>query len=60
MRVIVSYHVRDIYNIPDEDWCKAMTSCGDDEDSAFESLIDGSDGFLRSSDVTDRYVEVEE
>jgi hypothetical protein len=59
MRVTVSYHARDIYDIPDESWRKAMALCGDDEDNAFDSLMDGSDGFLCSSDATDRYVEVE-
>jgi hypothetical protein len=60
MRITVSYHVRDTYDIPDEKWHEATAFRGDDEDDAFDFLMD-EDGEDMScvSDVTDRYVEVE-
>jgi hypothetical protein len=59
MRVIVSYHARDTYDIPDEKWHEAMALCADDEDDAFDLLMEESADFFDSSDVTDRYVEIE-
>jgi hypothetical protein len=57
MRIVVSYHVRDTYDIPDEKWQEAMGLCSNDEDDAFDFLMDDDD-MSCVSDVTDRYVEV--
>jgi hypothetical protein len=60
MRIVVSYHARDTYDIPDEKWQEAMALCANDEDDAFDFLMDeGLEDFPCKMDVTDRYVEVE-
>jgi hypothetical protein len=58
-RVVVSYHARDIYEIPEEKWREAMALCGNDEDGAFDLLVEEgeTEAFLQKSDVTDRYVD---
>jgi hypothetical protein len=62
MRITVSYHVRDTYDIPDGEWPEAMALCDNDEDDAFDFLMEEGelDDHVMSSDVTDRYVEVAE
>jgi hypothetical protein len=62
LKIIVSYTARDIYDIPNETWREATASCEDDVDSAFDLLLDNEecDDWRWKSDVTDRYVEVEE
>jgi hypothetical protein len=62
MRIIVSYHSRDTYSIPDEKWLEAMALCNNDEDAAVDFLMEegGLDGYAVKSDVTDRYAEVAE
>jgi hypothetical protein len=60
MRITVSYHVRDTYDIPDEKWHETMALCGNDEDDAFDFLMNEGGGMFYKSDVTDRYVEVAE
>jgi hypothetical protein len=62
MRIIVSYHVRDTYDIPDAKWQEATALCGNDEDDAVDFLMEEGelDDHAMSSDVTDRYVEVAE
>jgi hypothetical protein len=61
MRIVISYHVRDTYTIPDEKWQEAMALYSNDEDDAVDFLIEEGelDDHAMSSDVTDRYVEVE-
>ncbi|MDR1095481.1 MAG: hypothetical protein LBL31_03755 [Spirochaetaceae bacterium] len=58
MRITVSYHARDTYDVSDEKWREAMALCGNDEEDAFDFLI--SEAYLEKSDVTDRYVEAEQ
>jgi hypothetical protein len=61
MWIIVSYHSRDTYNIPDEKWHEAMALCDNDEDAAFDFLMDeGLSDYDWDTDVTDRYVTIEE
>jgi hypothetical protein len=62
MRIIVSYHVRDTYVIPDEKWQEAMALCRNDEDDAVDFLREEGelDDHAMSFDITDRYVEVAE
>jgi hypothetical protein len=59
MRIIVSYDVRDTYNVPDEKWQEAIAVCNNDEDDAFDFLILKPEEYLEKADVTDRYIEVE-
>jgi hypothetical protein len=61
MRIVISYHVRDTYTIPDEKWQEAMALYRNDEDDAVDFLMEEGelDDHAMSSDVTDRYVEVE-
>jgi hypothetical protein len=61
MRIVISYHVRDIYTIPDEKWQEAMALYRNDEDDAVDFLMEEGelDDHAMISDVTDRYVEVE-
>jgi hypothetical protein len=59
MRITVSYHVRDTYNIPDGKWREAMSWCGNDEDEAFDFLMNGDESLACETDVTGRYVEVD-
>jgi hypothetical protein len=59
MWITVSYHVRDTYDVPAEKWQEAMALCNNDEDDAFDSLMDVREDFLCKADVTDRYVEAE-
>jgi hypothetical protein len=61
MRITVSYHVRDTYNIPDEEWREATALRGNDEDDAFDFLMGvGLSDYAWNTDVTDRYVEAAE
>jgi hypothetical protein len=57
MRVTVSYHVRDVYDVPDEVWQEATAMCGNGEDGAFDFLISEPEEYPYKTDVTDRYVE---
>jgi hypothetical protein len=60
MKVVVAYHERDVYDIPDGKWQEAMALCDNDEDDAFDFLMDEWGSFDCATDVTDRYVEVVE
>jgi hypothetical protein len=57
MRIIVSYHERDTYEVPDEKWREAMALRGNDEDGAFDFLMPELEEYFVRADATDRYVE---
>jgi hypothetical protein len=59
MRITVSYHVRDIYDVPVERWLGAMCLCGNDEDDALNLLLEADKDVPYKTDVTDRYVEAD-
>jgi hypothetical protein len=60
MKITVSYHAQDVYDIPDTIWRTAMLLHHGDEDDAFNYLLEGGlDDCLCTSDVTDRWMEVE-
>jgi hypothetical protein len=60
MRITVSYCERDVFDIPDKQWHKAMSLSNNDVDNAFDLLMEESIGWLHTADITDRHVEVEE
>jgi hypothetical protein len=57
MQIIVSYHERDTYDVPDERWCEAMALCEGCEDDAFDFLMVAGRDFFCETDVTDRYID---
>jgi hypothetical protein len=60
MRIIVSYHERDIYSIPDGKWHEAMALCNNDVENAIDFLIEKGLYEPSKLDVTDRHIDVEE